>query len=118
MSKSIIVLSVSFMFFGAFAAAAAQKDNLPILDVQKLCRDRSKTMGDLAVGLDAAPETLVKSCVTNEQKARDALAAAWKQIPSRLKESCVRPNAYSPSYLEWISCLEMHIELKTLRLRQ
>ena len=117
MPKLTIILSGSFMVFNAFAAAA-QEDTLPSLDIQKLCRDRSKTMQDLSIGLDAGPEALIDSCMTNEQKARDALAAAWKQIPPRLKESCIRPNAFSPTYVEWISCLEMQIELKSLGLRQ
>jgi hypothetical protein len=51
----------------------------------------------------------------SEQQARVAILAAWKDIPPDYKSFCIRPDVYSPSYIEWIACLEMRIDLKRLR---
>ena len=63
---------------------------------------------------EADRSTSVASCVASEQKARAALAAAWKDIPPGYKTTCIKPNDYSASYIEWIGCLELYIDVKAL----
>ena len=115
MPKSTIALSAVVVLFTTFAAAA--KDNeLPGIDIQKRCGIRAKASAEMMA--DKSSETMAfDSCMRSEQSARAALAAAWKEIPATFKSFCVNPNVYSPSYVEWISCLELHIDLKKLRAR-
>ena len=114
MTKSEIALSAALVLFTAFPAAAAGKnDSLPRLDVEKHCRDRAKAVADLIVGVNT-----FDACVNSEQRARAALAAAWKDIPPFYKTSCIKPDDYSPSYEEWIACLEMYIDVKGVRSKQ
>jgi hypothetical protein len=54
----------------------------------------------------------------SEQEARDAIVSAWKEIPSQYKTFCIKPNVYSPSYVEWIACLEMQMDVKRLRAKK
>lgn len=95
-------------------AIATADESLPKIDVPKHCSDRARAMGDL----DIVKKDSIDGCVQSEQEARTALVAAWKDIPARHKASCIKPNAYSPSYVEWISCLEMYIDLKNLHLQK
>ena len=111
--RSKIALAAATVLFSTFAAAA-EDASFPNLDTQKLCRRRASSaeemMGDKSVASRA-----LETCMKSEQDARTALAAAWKDIPSSYKASCIKPDAYSPSYAEWIACLELNIDVKTLR---
>jgi hypothetical protein len=110
MIKSKIVLAAAVVLVAPFVAAA-KDDSLPKLDIQKLCRDRAKSIAALGVGL-GDPFDL---CMKDEQRARDALSAAWKDIPPSYRTACIQPNVYSASYFEWIRCLELNIDVKNLR---
>src|SRR6185295_3078732 len=58
---------------------------------------------------------LLDACMKSEQASRDAIAAIWKEIPPSYKASCIDPRAYSASYIEWIACLELYIDVKKQR---
>ena len=51
----------------------------------------------------------------SEQESKTALLAAWKDIPARHRTSCIKPRDYAASYMEWISCLELVIDMKSLQ---
>lgn len=111
MPKSKAALSAAAVVFTTTFAMAAQNDSLPNIDIQQLCARRATAMGDLGV----ATANAVDACIRSEQKAQAALVAAWKDIPPSYKASCIKPNDYAPSYEEWIACLELNIDMKTLR---
>jgi hypothetical protein len=113
MPKSKIVLTAATLIF-ATLAAAAQDARFPNLDTQKLCRNRAKSTEDM-MGDKSVTSKTFDTCMRSEKDARDALAAAWKDIPPTYKASCIKPEAYSASYAEWISCLELNIDVKSLR---
>jgi hypothetical protein len=87
-------------------------DGPPRIDFKKLCRSRVEAVGEVG---GATVQDLVNSCVTAEREAQTALVAAWKNIPPSYKARCIKPNDYSPSYGEWIACLELLIDVKSLR---
>ena len=113
MLKSKIVLTAAILLL-ANLAAAAQEARFPNLDTQKLCRSRAKSsegmMGDKVVSAKT-----FDTCMRSERAARDALAAAWKDIPPPYRAACIKPEVFSASYEEWISCLELNIDVKRLR---
>jgi hypothetical protein len=113
MPKLTAILAVAFMLpaLSTVVAAASKDSNVPRIDVEKGCSARAKAIGDLGV----ATANAVEACKRSEQDARAALVAAWKDIPAQYKASCVKPKDYSPSYGEWIACLELHIDVKKLR---
>lgn len=114
MSKSTFALSAAVTFFTTFAVA---QDNFPEIDTQKLCRARAQSIEEM-MGETQVTSRTFDTCVNSEQQARAALVAAWKDIPPSYKASCVKPGVYSPSYAEWISCLELNIDVKILRSRR
>ena len=112
MHKSKIVLSAAVLLSTTLLAVA--KDELPKIDTEKFCRTRAASSGEM-MGDKAAASRAFQTCTDSEQKARDALAAAWNDIPPGYKAACIKPDVYSPSYIEWISCLELNIDVKVLR---
>ena len=114
--KPTIALSAAVVVVTTFAAMA-KDDNLPSIDIKKVCDIRAKAsagmMGDKSLTAGA-----FDTCMRSEQVSRDALAAAWKDIPADFKAFCITPNVYSPSYTEWISCVELSIDLKKQRQKQ
>jgi hypothetical protein len=113
MPKSKIVLT-SAMLLLANLAATAQDARFPDLDTQKLCRSRAKSSEEM-MGDKAVSAKTFDTCMRSERAARDALSAAWKDIPPTYKASCIKPEVFSASYEEWISCLELNIDVKSLR---
>ena len=113
MPKSTIVLTAAIWLF-ANLAAAAQEARFPNLDSQKLCRSRAKSTEEM-MGDKSVTSKTFDTCMRSERDARDALVAAWKDIPPTYKASCIKPEVYSASYAEWISCLELNIDVKNLR---
>jgi hypothetical protein len=95
-------------------AAAAQTDRLPIIDMEKQCHNRAKASQEL-MGDKTVPAGLYERCLKSEQDAKAALVKAWKDVPAKYRTMCIRPNEHSPSYVEWIACLEMNIGAKNLR---
>jgi hypothetical protein len=110
MIKANVVLSVALGLL-ATGAVAAKDDRLPKLDIQKACRDRANSIVMLGTGLGNPFD----QCMRSEETARAALAAAWKDIPPFYRTTCIQPNVFSPSYMEWIRCLELNIDVKNLR---
>ena len=111
MSKSTFAV---FAAVTVFATIVVAQEKFPEIDTQKLCRSRAQSIGEMMGETQVASRTF-ETCVNSEQQARDALVAAWKDIPASYKAACVKPGVYSPSYAEWISCLELNIDVKNLR---
>jgi len=114
MSKPKLALWGAVMAF-ATSAAVAQGDRFPNLDVEKNCRSRAKASEEMT-GDKTLSTNLFAQCVKSERAAQAAISAAWKDIPANYKAMCIKPNDYSPSYAEWIACLEMNIDVKALRI--
>lgn len=90
----------------------AKDGNLPSIDLEKACGVRANTNAEILGAKSLAAAGGFDRCMKSEQIARDALSAAWNDIPANYKAFCIAPGVYSPSYVEWISCLELRIDLK------
>jgi hypothetical protein len=112
MQKPTIALAAAILL--AATGVAAAQDRFPNLDTQKLCRNRAKSSEEM-MGDKSVASRSYDTCMRSEHAAKDALVAAWKDIPPTYKASCIKPEVYSASYAEWISCLELNIDVKSLR---
>ena len=95
----------------------AKDSKLPSIHLKKACGVRAKASAEM-MGDQSPAAGAFDTCMKSEQEARDALAAAWKDIPAKFRAFCIAPNVYSPSYTEWISCVELRIDLKKARQKQ
>src|SRR6478672_13086973 len=91
-------------------ADAADKSAPPTIDLQSRCRRTEQAVIDM-MGDQSLRGSAFDTCMRSEQDARKALIAAWPDIPQTYKSFCIRKADYSPSYVEWIACLEMMIEV-------
>ena len=82
---------------------------LPALDVQKTCRAQAAAMpsapGHETYGL----------CVKNQQDARDLIVKQWAEFSRADRTTCINPRVYMPSYVSWLTCLEMQRDVRKLR---
>ena len=112
MHQQKYVLAGFVVLFATFAVA--KDDTLPRIDLEKSCGVRAKASAEM-MGDKSATTAAFDTCMKSEQQARDALEAAWKDVPASYKAACVNSTAFSPSYVEWISCVELGIDVKKLR---
>jgi len=98
----------------AASTRVANTKDVPSFDLQARCRKTEKIMIEM-MGANSTGMNGYDLCMRAEQEARDALVKAWPDVPQAYKDFCVRPAAYSPSYIEWIACMEMLIDLRKLR---
>jgi hypothetical protein len=104
-----MLLSFVPIIIGSHLLIAAA--GLPGIDPQKLCHASHRAMPDLGGG----PMQTFQSCMRDEQEAREQLLMEWVTYSSSDKALCVRTKDYLPSYVEWITCVEMARDLRRIR---
>jgi len=86
--------------------------DVPTIDLNVRCKKAEQTLIEM---LGNSALQAFDACMSSEQAAKKALVDAWKDMPATIKYYCVRPSDYSPSYVEWIACVEMIIDLRKQR---
>ena len=83
---------------------------IPSVDIQKTCETAAGEMTQLMAGSTARHDLDV--CQNSEQAARAQLAKNWATFSAAEKAQCVQPSVYLPSYIEWLTCLEMEMSVR------
>jgi hypothetical protein len=96
----------------ASSAALSKEVALPIIDIQKQCR-ASQSTTDAMFGNKNT--NAFERCVNSEQTARGKLVERWKTIPAVDKTGCIHPKDYSPSYFEWLGCIDTRVYVLKMR---
>jgi hypothetical protein len=106
-------LPLASIFLGSQLVIAVA-DGVPTIDIQATCKAAA------AVTQGTSTQTDIDICVSSEQRARDQLVKDWSQYAADDKTRCVQagPKVYLPSYIEWLTCLEMETAVKKMRLEQ
>ena len=82
---------------------------IPTVDIRKTCATAAGVAG-------AKPtEESMSGCMQSEQAARESIAQQWAQFTSVDRSRCITTKAYLPSYVEWLTCLEMERDVRNLR---
>lgn len=102
------------LFAATVLPSTAIAQSMPTIDLQARCK-RSEAAQMEMMGDKALQNVAFDSCMRSETDAQNAIAKAWPDIPASYKSFCVRPSDFSPSYIEWIACLELMIDLRKLR---
>ena len=95
---------------GLVDAARAQ---VPSINIEQTCRLGASVMIGLMGGSDS--ENDFKICLASEQKARDELAKDWATFSAADKTQCLQTKVYLPSYIEWLTCLQMQRDVAKLK---
>jgi hypothetical protein len=110
-SRLRIIISGAIVLM-ATSAALSKDSGLPQLDLQKQCRANQNATDALTGTKNLNAFDL---CVKSEQSAREKLVARWTTIPPLDKTSCIHSTDWSPSYLEWLGCVDTKVYVRTMR---
>jgi hypothetical protein len=78
---------------------------VPPIDIRKTCKAIAAASGGFS-----SPD----GCTRSELRARDAIVEKWAEFSKNARTSCMRPDVYLPSYVEWLTCLEMERDVRNL----
>jgi hypothetical protein len=53
--------------------------------------------------------------MNQENEARGQIVKNWRSYPAGGRQRCVNTTGYMPSYVEWLTCLEMEQSVEALR---
>ena len=100
-----IALSVAI---GLGAASAAHAAGVPSINIERMCRaSEVVSFADNTATFD--------TCLDDEQAAHKQLVKDWAMFAGTDKVHCVLPAEYLPSYVEWLTCLEMEMDFRKIR---
>jgi hypothetical protein len=104
-AKMAIAFSVATVLSSVSAAHAG---GLPSVDIERMCRASAEAPF-------ADNTAIFDICLGDEQAAHEQLARDWAILSAADKARCVLPAEYLPSYVEWLTCLEMEAQLRRMR---
>jgi hypothetical protein len=91
---------------------AAAASGPPKVNIEATCQtseiEIKKIFGD-------DTKVTTSGCLMQENAALDELVKTWSTFTTADKTSCVQPQTYMPSYVEWLTCLETRKELRRIR---
>jgi hypothetical protein len=94
----------------AAALETQGRKEVPAIDIKKTCQAAAGVMVSLMGG--TTTEQDINSCLDSEQKARDQLVKDRATYSSADKALCIKTDVYLPSYVEWLTCLEMERDVR------
>ena len=98
--------------FASTLVLAAASGMPPKVNIEATCRaseiEIRKVFGD-----DTRVTT--SGCLMQENAAWDELVKAWATFAPGDRTQCVQPRSHMPSYVGWLTCLEMQKELRRIR---
>src|SRR5260221_584072 len=89
------------------------RKEVPTIDIQKTCQLAAGAMVKLMGG--TTTEQDINACLDSEQKARDQIVKDLATYASADKVQCMRTDVYLPSYVEWLTCLEMDRDVRKMQ---
>src|SRR5262249_23624478 len=96
----------------AAALEAQARRDVPAIDIQKTCKAAAGAMVSLIGG--STTEQDINACLDSEQKARDQIVKDQATYSAADKKQCMRTGVYLPSYVEWLTCLEMERDVRKM----
>jgi len=91
---------------------AAEPGGPPAIDVRKSCQASEKSLVEI---FGRENRITVDSCLKQEQGARQSIIDNWATYLAADRQRCLDPKVYLPSYVEWLTCLEMYRDVRQLR---
>src|SRR5262245_30630496 len=92
--------------------ASAASSGLPTVDIAITCRTSESAL--IAI-FGAETQQNFQSCMTSENTAREQIVKNWQSYPAGGRQRCINTTGYMPSYVEWLTCLEMEQQVNQLR---
>ena len=84
----------------------------PGVDIHKTCRESERAITAIFGNSTAAT---FENCMRQEQTDQAQIVKDWASYPAADKTHCVQPKVYMPSYVEWLTCLEIARDVRRMR---
>ena len=84
----------------------------PTVDIRATCQISVNAV--LTTFGSTFTETL-DSCMQQQNAALEQIKKNWATYSAIAKDHCIQPNVYLPSYIEWLTCFEMEVDVKKYR---
>jgi hypothetical protein len=92
--------------------ASAASSGAPTADIATTCRTSEKAL--IAI-FGAETQQNFETCMNSEKEAREQIVKNWQNFPAEARQRCVNTTGYMPSYVEWLTCLEMEQQVNETR---
>ena len=95
-------MSVSMIVLGSQLVMPVA-DGVPKFDITRSCKL------DIAATAGLTVDQSLKTCISDEQKARQQLGSQWSKFPAPSRASCASQESIggTPSYVSLQTCLQM-----------
>jgi hypothetical protein len=107
----VIIIPLGSILASTLVLAAAS-GGPPKVDIEATCR-ASEIEIRKVFGNDT--KITANGCLMQENAALDELVKTWATFAPADKTVCVQQRSYLPSYVEWLTCLEMQKDLRRIR---
>ena len=92
--------------------ASAAASGVATVDIAITCRTSEKALIEIFGG---ETQQTFGSCMTSENDARGQIVKNWSSYAAGARQRCVNMTGYMPSYVEWLTCLEMEQQVNDMR---
>src|SRR5436190_14257008 len=84
----------------------------PKVDIRATCQTSVDEVAKLF--RNTSGQTL-EACLKQQNESFEQIEKNWATYPASVKAHCVQPGVYMPSYVEWLTCFEMEVEVRKTR---
>jgi len=110
----LLATSLFCLIVAAPGVASAASSGVPTVDIATTCRESQKAIVSI-FGPDT--QQTLGNCLKQENEAREQIVKNWLDFPAGGRQRCINTTGYMPSYVEWLTCLEMEQQVLELRKR-
>jgi hypothetical protein len=104
------LIAVTAIAFTGAAQAQVPAAQVPTVDIKETCKIAATAMLQLMGG--SSLETDQNVCLNSEQRARESIVKDWATFSAADRTLCVQTEVYLPSYVEWLTCMEMNRDVR------
>ena len=96
----------------AFAASA----QVPTVNIEETCSIAATAMVQLMGSSTVDNDREI--CLGSERGARGTLVKDWGAYSGEDRSRCIQTGVYLPSYVEWLTCLDMERDVRKMQINQ
>jgi hypothetical protein len=103
MNATLLSIAIASQIASALVIPVA--DRVPVIDVERTCRETSAT--DKAMKLDLAQS--VENCMRDENAAQQQLGTVWSNYSASIRDRCTAEATIAGmgSYVDLLTCMQM-----------
>jgi hypothetical protein len=95
-----------------FISNVAHAQQVPTVDIAATCRAAAAVTVSL---LGSTGTNDFQVCMDGENKARETIIKDWSSYAASDRVGCIQTNVYLPTYVEWLTCIEMNKAVREAR---